>query len=632
MEKSLRHSKKHVHEGFNFKCAHCEKIFTRDCYLNTHIKDVHKGVKHKCDSCDKSFSSTISLNRHAEIKHLKQKNYKCNVCNNHFTRSDLLKRHKLTHDQKRQRFQCQNCPMNFSREDYLKFHVRSVHLDVKFDCNICKERFPRPEYLKIHVQIKHLKAKYPCDECKMEFNWPGNLSRHISNVHSVISKFICNPCKRSFRDGYLLRKHKEKFHNMNTNLKTEPNHKKVASLIKTLRQKKFICKKCKREFKTPDDIKRHISKHPKNLANQDVNVEGKSDPEILIEDKTDQSEMYRGENAADIKKLENIHLSGNIKTIVKTKDQSDQELNDHQDNTKQEKSGDLKNVHEGIKPNKCNNFFETAKSQRRHSTSGVHKGVKYSCKSCDKTFTQGGNLKKHIRTVHESQNSEKIQDKSTIRCRYDCNLCTKSFNEKDNLIQHINIVHKGLKEYKCESCGKSFFEAAYLRRHIHTVHEGHKDHKCESCGKSFSQAPHLKKHINTIHKGQKDYKLKTHIKMVQVHKRNAHILTKNEPTSIKLDQGKTDDAKSAKSDLKRPFLDELFHDQASDSQDDSDRNEKYDTDQEDLHEIQKNANSEPKTLRITQIARIFVGLFWEVYCQEIVKKYFYLIIYRYKNQ
>ena len=217
----------------------------------------------KCKLCIYSYSTTTSLNRHVQTKHLKQKNYKCDVCNNHYSRSDLLKRHKLTHDQKRQRFPCQNCPMNFSREDYLKVHVGNVHLDIKYECNICQERFARPDLLKIHVQIKHLKAKYPCEECNMEFNWPGNLARHKSSIHDGIYKMVCKPCKRSFRDGYLLRKHYEKFHSNNKSLalKTKPNRKMVASLIKTLKKKKFLCKKCVRSFKNQDDFKRHISMH-----------------------------------------------------------------------------------------------------------------------------------------------------------------------------------------------------------------------------------------------------------------------------------------------------------------------------------------------------------------------------------
>merc|ERR1719242_2876158 len=100
----------------------------------------------------------------------------------------------------------------------------------------------------------------------MEFNWPGNLARHKSSVHSGISKFVCKPCQRSFRDGYLLKKHNEKFHNnINKSLKTKPNHKMVSSLIKSLKKKKIICKKCERSFKNQDDLKRHISTHNRKI-------------------------------------------------------------------------------------------------------------------------------------------------------------------------------------------------------------------------------------------------------------------------------------------------------------------------------------------------------------------------------
>ena len=84
---------------------------------------------------------------------------------------------------------------------------------------------------------------------------------------------------------------------------------------------------------------------------------------------------------------------------------------------------------------------------------------------------------------------------------YNCESCGKSFSEPGDLKKHVHIVHEGHKDYNCDSCGKSFAELNKLEKHLHTVHDGYKDYKCESCGKSFTQAQHMKAHILKVHIG-----------------------------------------------------------------------------------------------------------------------------------
>ena len=59
----------------------------------------------------------------------------------------------------------------------------------------------------------------------------------------------------------------------------------------------------------------------------------------------------------------------------------------------------------------------------------IHKKITYKCKQCEKTFTDSGNLKRHVKAVHE-----------------------------------------GTKDYKCDYCGKSFSEPGKLKRHVKAVH------------------------------------------------------------------------------------------------------------------------------------------------------------------
>ena len=74
---------------------------------------------------------------------------------------------------------------------------------------------------------------------------------------------------------------------------------------------------------------------------------------------------------------------------------------------------------------------EETKSQENKQKIMVHEEQK--CKSCDKSFSQARDLKKHIHTVHEGHKDHK------------CEFCGKSFSQGGNLKGHINRIHKALK-------------------------------------------------------------------------------------------------------------------------------------------------------------------------------------------
>ena len=51
-------------------CPTCEKSFTRNASLRSHILTVHEKQRpYECDVCSKRLASPSSLNRHKQIKH-----------------------------------------------------------------------------------------------------------------------------------------------------------------------------------------------------------------------------------------------------------------------------------------------------------------------------------------------------------------------------------------------------------------------------------------------------------------------------------------------------------------------------------------------------------------------------------
>ena len=115
----------------------------------------------------------------------------------------------------------------------------------------------------------------------------------------------------------------------------------------------------------------------------------------------------------------------------------------------------------------------------------------HSCESCGKSFSQKGNLKKHIHTVLEDHED------------YKCDSCCKSFSQEEDLKEHIHRIHVGLRVHKCDLCNKVFSQEGNLKVHIHNVHEGQEVYKCDSCGELFSCDENLKNHIHSIHNDHK---------------------------------------------------------------------------------------------------------------------------------
>nr|XP_057945594.1 zinc finger protein 774-like [Doryrhamphus excisus] len=111
------------------------------------------------------------------------------------------------------------------------------------------------------------------------------------------------------------------------------------------------------------------------------------------------------------------------------------------------------------------------------------------CPVCNKTFTYGSYLTRHMR-------------KHTGEQPYICSVCGKGFSEKGNLMKHSR-THTGEKPFSCTICNKSFREPSTLNKHKRT-HTGEKPFSCSFCGKTFSQSEHMKIHTRR-HTGEKPY-------------------------------------------------------------------------------------------------------------------------------
>ena len=159
------------------------------------------------------------------------------------------------------------------------------------------------------------------------------------------------------------------------------------------------------------------------------------------------------------------------------------------------------------------------------------------CEKCNKTFSSKGNLKQHIKIVHEEQNNFESKEVNDISGKLEsilqtCEICDKTFSSIENLKSHTICVHEGqknsvsaglkekttktksilkiklekhdeadkkAKQFNCHDCSKTFVSKQGLGLHITKVHKT-SGHVCKFCDKSFSTKSNLNAHIKNLHK------------------------------------------------------------------------------------------------------------------------------------
>ncbi|XP_014279612.1 oocyte zinc finger protein XlCOF6 [Halyomorpha halys] len=183
----------------------------------------------------------------------------------------------------------------------------------------------------------------------------------------------------------------------------------------------------------------------------------------------------------------------------------------------------------------CDLSFKTKTNLSFHFR--THSDVPFTCKECDKTYSERKTLNRHIRIVHSSnekfvcdQCGKTFKSSANLSLHYtlhtgskpySCSLCPKSFVYKSTYVAHMK-VHRNDQLFKCNTCpdkkscqhhcearpwlctvcGKGYPLKGTLKNHMKS-HNPEKPFKCSECSKSFMKRQSLECHVKADHRGER---------------------------------------------------------------------------------------------------------------------------------
>ncbi|XP_017719307.1 PREDICTED: zinc finger protein ZFAT isoform X5 [Rhinopithecus bieti] len=189
----------------SYSCPVCEKSFSEDRLIKSHIKTNHPEVS----------MSTISevLGRRVQLKGLIGKRaMKCPYCDFYFMKNGSdLQRHIWAHEGVKP-FKCSLCEYATRSKSNLKAHMNRHSTEKTHLCDMCGKKFKSKGTLKSHKLLHTADGKqFKCTVCDYTAAQKPQLLRHMEQ-HVSFKPFRCAHCHYSCNISGSLKRHYNRKH------------------------------------------------------------------------------------------------------------------------------------------------------------------------------------------------------------------------------------------------------------------------------------------------------------------------------------------------------------------------------------------------------------------------------------
>ena len=120
-------------------------------------------------------------------------------------------------------------------------------------------------------------------------------------------------------------------------------------------------------------------------------------------------------------------------------------------------------------------------------SSGATSSSEYHCSSCEESFCNNDELRKHLASKHNTSSF------------YSCNMCTDMYPSLTSFIDHLHSAHDIVNAAPCWKCDKIFLNNTELASHRAATHVEACANHCHVCDKSFENDAQLHLHLQTDH-------------------------------------------------------------------------------------------------------------------------------------
>ncbi|NXU08403.1 ZFAT protein, partial [Pardalotus punctatus] len=261
----------------SYSCPVCEKSFSEDRLIKSHIKTNHPEVS----------MTTISeiLGRRVQLKGLIGKRaVKCPHCDFYFMKNGSdLQRHIWAHEGVKP-FKCSLCEYATRSKSNLKAHMNRHSTEKTHLCDMCGKKFKSKGTLKSHKLLHTADGKqFKCTVCDYTAAQKPQLLRHMEQ-HVSFKPFRCAHCHYSCNISGSLKRHYNRKHPNEEYVNVGSGEPAAEALIQ---QGGIKCPVCSFVYGTKWEFNRHLkNKHGMKLVEHDGETKWELTAEVSEEAST----------------------------------------------------------------------------------------------------------------------------------------------------------------------------------------------------------------------------------------------------------------------------------------------------------------------------------------------------------